>query len=313
MANFFKTAYVFVVGLLGVYANVVFYLPPTNTVVSTTHADTGLIANGATLQRISNQFQFAEGPAVDKQGNIFFTDQLNDVIWQYKTDGTLARFMHGTGRSNGLFIDHAGFIIACADAKNEVWRIDSQGHKKVLYKAPKRRRLNGPNDLWVDAHGGVYLTDPYYQRPYWKRKQAVLKGEFVYYLPAGKKNLIAIEQTLKKPNGIVGTPDGKHLFIADIGDSKIYKYDIQPNGTLQHKQLFVAEGSDGLTLDAQGNLYATGDGVTIYDSSGNKREHIAVPEKWTSNSCFGGKDKKELFITASKSIYTIRMNVAGVE
>lgn len=272
-----------------------------------------VVAIGATLQRISSQFHFTEGPAVDQQGNIFFTDQPDDAIWQYKTDSTLSLFLHGTGRSNGLYFNKQGFIIACADEKNELWRIAPDCKKTVLYKSPKRRRLNGPNDLWVDAYGGIYITDPYYQRPYWKRKSPVLKGQYVYYLPPGKKQLRAVEKTIKQPNGIVGTPDGKQLFVADIGDGKIYKYDILEGGALTNKQLFINEGSDGLTLDHQGNVYITGDGVTVYDRSGKKIEHITVPEKWTSNVCFGGSDRKELFITASESLYKIRMLVAGVE
>lgn len=274
---------------------------------------TGVIAAGAALQRISNQFHFTEGPAVDKQGNIFFTDQPDDAIWQYKNDGTLSLFLQPAGRSNGLTFDHAGFIIACADEKNELWRIAPDGQKKVLYKAPKRRRLNGPNDVWVDARNGIYLTDPYYQRPWWKRKKPALKGQYVYYLPPGKNRLVAVETTLKQPNGIAGTPDGKQLFVADIGDGKIYKYSIAPDGTLLNKQLLIGQGSDGLTLDKEGNLYLTGDGVTVYDSVGKKIEHIAVPEKWTSNVCFGGADRKDLFITASESLYKIRMTVSGVE
>lgn len=272
----------------------------------------GLISPGDTLQRISNQFSFAEGAAVDSAGTIFFTDQMNNNIWKYATDGTLSLFKHGAGRSNGLYVDQHGNIIACADEKNRLVSISPQKKIKVLYKAPKRKRLNGPNDLWIDPQGGIYITDPYYQRPYWKRKKPVLKGMYVYYLPPGKKELVIVDTTLKQPNGIVGTPDGKHLFVADIGAGKTYTYDIT-NGTLQNKQLFISQGSDGMTLDEKGNLYITGDGVTVYNAAGRKIEHIDVPAKWTSNVCFGGSGKNKLFITASESVYVIRMNVKGVE
>jgi gluconolactonase len=274
---------------------------------------TGLIASGATLQRISNQFAFTEGPAVDSVGNIFFTDQPHDNIWKWETDGTLSLFKHGTGRANGLYIDENDNILACADEKNMLELITPEKEIRVLYKARKHKRLNGPNDLWLDARGGIYITDPYYQRPYWKRKKPTLKGQYVYYLPPGKKKLITVEETLKQPNGIVGTPDGKQLFVADIGAGKTYKYDISPNGLLQSKQLFVAQGSDGLTLDNRGNLYITGDGVTVYNPAGQKIEHIPVPAKWTSNVCFGGREKNKLFITASEAVYVIQMNVKGVE
>jgi len=103
------------------------------------------------------------------------------------------------------------------------------------------------------------------------------------------------------------------LYVADIRASKTYLYDIQPDGTLTNRQLFVSQGSDGMTLDSEGNLYLTGKGVTVYDSKGNKIENIAVPAGWTANLCFAGKDRKTLFITASEGVYTLQMRVKGVE
>lgn len=273
----------------------------------------GLIAPGDTLRLVSKQFDFTEGPAVDAQGNIFFTDQNRDNIWKWSADGTLSLFMHGTGRANGLFIAKNGNIIACADEKSRILAITPQKKKQVLYKALKRKRLNGPNDLWIDARGGIYITDPYYQRAYWKRKKPAIKGQYTYYLAHGQKKLITVDTTLKQPNGIVGTPDGKHLYVADIGAWKTYRFDIAPDGTLQNKQLFVAQGSDGITLDERGNLYLTGDGVTVYNSAGEKIEHIAVPAKWTANVCFGGAARNQLFITASEGVYVMLMQVKGVE
>jgi gluconolactonase len=274
---------------------------------------TGLIAPGATLQLVSDQFSFTEGPAVDKEGNIYFTDQPNDAIWKWETNGTLSLFLNKTGRANGLYIDAVGNIIACADADNELWKISPEGNVTVLYKSPEGRKLNGPNDLWIDKSGGIYITDPYYQRPYWERKAPDIKGQHVYYLPPGKKKLVAVAEDLNQPNGIVGTPDGRHLFVADIGAGKTYKYEIGTDGELKKKLLFVEQGSDGMTLDEQGNLYITGNGVTVYNREGVKIEHIPVPEKWTGNVCFGGAQRDQLFITASKGVYLLRMNVKGVE
>jgi len=308
---FFKTACLFLI--TAVAANR-FVVSASATIIATATKDTNsVVAADATLQRISNQFDFTEGPAVDRNGNVFFTDQNRNNIWKWGTDGTLALYMHGTDRANGLYFDKKGNIIACADEKNRLLAITPHKKKEVLYKAPKRRRLNGPNDLWIDARGGIYITDPYYQRPYWKRKTPAIKGQYVYYLPPGSRQLITIDTSLKQPNGIVGTPDGTHLYIADIGDWKTYRYDIAPDGMLQNKTLFVAQGSDGLTLDEQGNVYLTGDGVTVFNKAGDKIAHIAVPAKWTSNLCFGGKEKNVLFITASEAVYTIQMNVKGVE
>ena len=115
-----------------------------------------------------------------------------------------------------------------------------------------------------------------------------------------------------KPNGLIGSADGKKLYIADIGASKTYSYTIESNGHLANKTLFAEMGSDGMTLDNKGNVYLTGKGVTVFDKTGKQIEHIDVPENWTANITFGGKDQKTLFITASKSIYTIKMKVKGI-
>ena len=175
-------------------------------------------------------------------------------------------------------------------------------------------RLNGPNDLWEDPKGGIYFTDPYYQRPYWDRKEPDIKGEKVYYLPKGGKEPFVVADDLLQPNGIVGTPDGKFLYVADIKGDKTYKYKINSDGKLSGKELFVEQGSDGMTLDNKGNVYLTGTvGVTVYNKRRQKIKIIEVPSKWTANLCFGGKKKNILFITASESIYTLLMNVKGVE
>lgn len=272
-----------------------------------------VVAPGATLQKVSSQFTFTEGPAVDKKGNIFFTDQPNDKIWKYDTDGNLSLFMDKTGRSNGLYFDKKGNIISCADEKDELWSISPDKKVTVLMTNFQGQRMNGPNDLWIDPKGGVYFTDPYYQRDYWERKKPDIDGQKVYYLPKGKSEAILVDGDLKQPNGIVGTPDGKYLYVADIRDSKTYKYEIGPDGMLRNRQLFISQGSDGMTLDNQGNLYISGRGVTVYDPSGKKLGNIPVPSRWVGNVCFGGKKRDRLFITASESIYTLPMRVKGVE
>lgn len=273
----------------------------------------GLYASDAKLKQISAQFSFTEGPAVDKQGNIFFTDQPNDKIWKYAADGTLSVFMDKTGRSNGMYFDRKGNLVSCADEKDEIWSISPDKKITVLVKGFNGHRLNGPNDLWIDHKGGIYFTDPYYQRSYWDRTASDLDGEKLYYLPSGRKEPVIADSTLKKPNGIVGTPDGKYLYVADIRDNKTYRYEISKDGSLRERRLFISQGSDGITLDSRGNLYLSGNGVTIYNTSGEKIDHINVPAKWTANLCFGGKNRTDLFITASESVYVFPMLVKGVE
>jgi gluconolactonase len=270
-----------------------------------------IVAPGATLKKISSQFKFTEGPAVDKEGNVYFTDQPNDQIWKYSTDGSLSLFMEKTGRSNGLYLDKKGNIISCADEKGQIIQISTDKKVKVLAANFNGKQFNGPNDLWVDSRDGVYFTDPYYQRDYWQRKQPDFAKQNVYYLAKGKKEAIIVDSLLMQPNGITGSKDGKHLFVADIKDNKTYVYEIGKNGTLHNRKLFVSQGSDGMTIDNDGNIYLTGRGVTVYDKNAEKIAHIPVPAGWTANLIFGGRDGKTLFITALESVYTLEMNVSG--
>ncbi len=270
-----------------------------------------LIAPGATLQKVSGQFTFTEGPAVNRKGDIYFTDQPNDKIWKYDTQGKLSLWMNKTGRSNGLYFDQKGNLIACADEKNELWSITPDKKVTVLMTDLEGKKLNGPNDLWIDPQGGIYFTDPYYQRDYWQRQKPEVEGQKLYYLPKGKKTPVVADDQLVKPNGIIGSADGKTLFVADIQGNKTYQYQINTDGSLSDRKLFVNQGSDGMTLDAEGNLYITGKGVFIYNAKGEKIQHIPVDEEWVGNVCFGGKDRNVLFITASKSVYTLPMQVRG--
>ncbi len=273
-----------------------------------------LIAPNAELKLISNQFSFTEGPAADKSGNVYFTDQPNNKIWKYDTRGNLSLFMDNSGRSNGMYFDKKGKLISCADEIDELWSIDpSSGTHTVLVKNYQGQRLNGPNDVWVHPNGNIYITDPYYQRNWWNRTSPDIKGEKVYCLPRGKKELMMVADSFRRPNGIIGTPDGKYLYVADINDHKTYRFSIQKDGSLKNQTVFIPEGSDGMTIDNKGNIYISGNGVTVYNSKGEKIKHINVPAKWTANVCFGGKDKHQLFITASESVYTLQMQVKGAD
>jgi gluconolactonase len=272
----------------------------------------GIIAPGAKVEKLAGNFEFTEGPACDAKGNVFFTDQPNDRILKYGTDGKLSTFLQPCGRSNGLCFDSKGNLWACADEKNQLWRISPPGKVTVVVKDYRGKLLNGPNDVWLRPDGGLYFTDPFYKRPYWKRGPIEQDGEHVYYLTPDRKKLTRVVTDMKQPNGIIGTPDGKTLYVADIGADRTYAYDIRKDGTLAHKRLFCKLGSDGMTIDNEGNVYLTGKGVTVFDKDGKQIEHIPIKEDWTANVCFGGKDRHTLFITASHSLYGLRMRVKGV-
>lgn len=272
-----------------------------------------IIAPGATVVKLAGGFSFTEGPAANSQGNVFFTDQPNNKIHIRTTDGRLETFLVNSGRANGLYFDRKGNLLACSDMENELWSIAPDKTHTVLVSEYNGKRLNGPNDLWVHPGGGIYFTDPLYVRPYWTRNPEMEQdGEHVYYLSPDRKTLVRAVNDLIKPNGIVGTPDGKRLYVADIGANKTYVYDIQSNGSVTNKRLFADLGSDGMTIDQKGNVYLTGDGVTVFNANGKKIGHIPVDAPWTANVCFGGKEMKTLFITASDGLFAVEMKVKGV-
>lgn len=271
----------------------------------------GVVAPGAKLEKLSSAFSFTEGPTCDAAGNLFFTDQNNNRIMEWSVDGTLSTFLQPSGRANGMYMDAKGNLIACADEKNELWSIAPDKKVTVLIKNFEGKYLNGPNDVWIAPNGGMFITDPFYKRTWWDHQTMALDSEQVFYLSADGKTLKRITDDLTKPNGITGTPDGKTLFVADIGADRTYKYDIQPDGSLANKRLFTAKGSDGMTIDEMGNIYITGDGVTVFDKTGAKIGHIEVKEPWTANVSFAGRDHQTLFITASKCLYSIRLQFKG--
>jgi gluconolactonase len=271
----------------------------------------GVVAPGAKLEKLAGDFAFTEGPTCDKNGNVFFVDQPDNRIMEWSADGKLSTFLQPSGYANGMMFDAQDNLIACADEHNQLWAIAPDKTVTVLVTNFEGKYLNGPNDVWVAPNGAMYLSDPFYKRKWWDHTTMALTNEEVFYFSPDRKNLARATEDLKKPNGITGTPDGKNLFVSDIGARQTWRYDIAADGSLTNKTLFCKKGSDGMTIDADGNVYLTGNGVTVFDKTGKQIDHIDVPEKWSANVCFGGKDRETLFITASASLYSIRMNVKG--
>jgi len=272
----------------------------------------GIIADGATLIRADTGFAFTEGPACAADGRIFFTDQPEDKIYVWSEISGTKLFIDKCERSNGTFFDRDGNLLACADLYNRIVKFTPEGKMIIVYdKGYNGKHLNGPNDLWPDNKGGIYFTDPYFARDYWEEGHSEVQDtRGVYYLkPSGE--LIRVVSDYKQPNGIIGTPDGKNLYVADQGSRTIWKYDINADGTLGNKTSFAPSGSDGMTIDDHGNIYLTSRTVQVYNSMGEKLGDIPVPE-FPANVTFGGKERNILFITARTSVYTLKMKVKGV-
>jgi gluconolactonase len=269
-------------------------------------ASKSLVAPGAQVTKVVNDFQFTEGPAGDAVGNIYFTDIPNNRIVKWSLDGTPTVFLDNSGGANGLYFDKDGNLLACQGTARQLVSISPKGEITSLADKYNRKKLNSPNDLWIDPRGGVYFSDPRYGN----REGMEQPGEYVFYLTPDRRTIVRVISDMVRPNGLIGTPDGTTLYVADNGAGKTYAYQINKSGTLAKKRLFAPEGSDGMTIDNRGNVYLTTQVVAIYSKEGKKIEEIPVPEQ-PANVTFAGKDNSTLFITARTSLYAVEMQVQG--
>ena len=294
------------------------------------------------LDTIQKGFGFTEGPAVDKRGDVFFTDQPNDKIYRWDaSNGRITLFLQRTGRSNGTAFNKDGDLITCADMHGEIWKIRPNGHHEVLINNYNGKLLNGPNDVWINpVNGGMYFTDPIFPRDYWdagdprqqawppthSEQAASGKGGYIYYLAPHSHQLVRVTTEAMGwnsdiwPNGVVGTPDGRKLYVNEwTGDATgtIWVFDIRPNGALGNQRVFVDNltGCDGMSMDDRGNIYVSNAaGITAFDKHGNKVLEVPVGNGSASNNVFGGHDNKLLFITGTVDrVTSLKMKVKGVE
>jgi gluconolactonase len=265
-----------------------------------------LIAPGATLKKVQSGFSFTEGPTADADGNVYFTDITGERIykWSY-LDGKISLYKEKTGKANGLMFDAKGRLVICEMGNNRVTLDDMKGNTTVLADSYNGKKLHMPNDLWIDSKGGIYFSD--FMGP----GESQEGGLQIYYISPGQKSLKRSTEDLVAPNGLVGTPDGKTLYVTDPGARKTWSYRINPDATLADKKLFCEQAADGMTLDEKGNVYFGGSPtVAIFSPDGKKIGEIALPENCT-NMEFAGKDRKTLFFTAGTSVYTLEMAVRG--
>ncbi len=267
-----------------------------------------VVAAGAEVKKLNGGFGFTEGPAADANSNIFFTDIPNNRIHKWSPDGTLSTFRENSGGANGLYFDKDGNLLACEGGSRRLVSIDPNGSVTVLADKYEGKRFNSLNDLWLDPKGGIYFTDPRYGN----KEGMEQDGEYVYYLTPDHKKVIRVIDDMKRPNGVIGTPDGKMLYVADHAGRKTFVYTVNEDGMLSNKKLFAPRGSDGMTIDNEGNIYLTTSVVAVYNKNGEKIETIVVPEG-PANVCFGGENKDTLFITARTSLYSLKMRVKGVQ
>jgi gluconolactonase len=266
-----------------------------------------LVAPGAQVVELADGFLFTEGPACDADGNIFFTDIPNNRVLKWDvSQRKLSTFRDESGGANGLYFDQQGNLLACEGGNRRLTSIAPDGTVKVLVGEFGSKKLNSPNDLWIDPDGGVYFTDPRYGREEGLQQD----GFHVYYLKPNRRDVVRVIDDLTKPNGVVGTADGKILYVADPGSNRTFAYTMRDDGSLADRKLIAESGSDGMTLDEQGNLYLTAGRILVYSPEGTELGAIEVPQR-PSNVCFGAKGSKTLYITARSGFYSLKMQVDG--
>jgi gluconolactonase len=284
---------------------------------------------------VATTVAFTEGPTVDREGNVYFTDIINQRIMKLSTDGVLSTFRENSNVANGLLIDPQGRLIACEGAAFErlgvkltgeprVTRTDLKtGKVEVLAENYQGKRLIGPNDVTIDGRGRLYFTE--------------LNGAAVYRIDApGKLAQILAAPEIQRPNGIQISPDDRKLYLVEANQAQggarmIRSYDLQPDGTVRnmavHYNFSPGRSADGMSIDTQGNLYAsaglnqlrgtsetldTEAGVYVISPQGKLLKFIPITEDLITNNAFGGSDMKTLYVTAGKTLYKIRTEIAGL-
>jgi gluconolactonase len=213
--------------------------------------------------------------------------------------------LEDSGGANGLALDTARRLAICQGELGRVARLERDGSLTVLADAYDGKRFNKPNDLWIAPKGGIYFSDPLYGRG-----TKMQDGEHVYYIPPDGKPVIRVADDLVRPNGVVGSADGKTLYITDHGAGKTYRYVVKSDGTLADKTSFADIGADGLALDSRGNLYLAEQGIVMLDSTGRRVRSFETPEAPT-NVCLVNNESK-LFVTARSRILSIPLHSSRV-
>ena len=281
---------------------------------------------------------FTEGPTVAEDGSVYFTDLGNNRIMRWSADGQLSTFRQPSNRANGLIFDSEWRLLACEGGDGEtalprITRTDmATGEVAVLADAFEGRELHQPNDLTIDGQGRIYFTDRPGPNP--TPNQTGVHG--VYRIDSdGAIARILTEPEVMRPNGIVISPDDTTLYVieteqAEGGPRLIRAYDLSPEGTVDNMRIFhdfhPGRSGDGMTIDTAGNLYVaaglnrtrgtsetldTVAGIHVFSPSGELLEHIPVPEDSITNAAFGGPDLRTLYVTAGKTLFSVRTDVEG--
>jgi gluconolactonase len=274
---------------------------------------------------------FTEGPAIDGEGNIYFTETRTNRIMKYTPKRELSVFRENSNGANGLVFDRQGRLIACEGSDEQrknprVTRTDIRtGKIEVIAGAERGSPLTRPNDVTIDGRDRIYFTDP--STP---DKSAVYRVN-----PDGKVTKILASPDIERPNGLIISPDDRTFYLveangAERGARMIRAYNLSPEGAVSGMRVFhnfyPGRSADGMCVDTRGNVYAvaglhmrrgtsetldTRPGVHIFSPQGKLLRFVLIPEDTVTNCTFGGPDMKTLYVTAGKSLYEVAVEVAG--
>jgi gluconolactonase len=265
--------------------------------------------------KVAAGFAFTEGPAWDGTALLYFTDIPNARIHTVNAAGETAVFVEESGPCNGLMFNREGELVACNMGGELVaWNVATK-EKRVLAGEFEGKRFNAPNDLVIDAAGGIYFTDPMFRAP----QPLPQEVQAVYYRNADGK-VTRVVGDAPAPNGVLLSRDEKSLYVLPSMSAEMQAYPVEGPGQLGEMRVFCKVknppgrdrgGCDGATIDEHGNLYlTTALGVQVFSPSGEALGVIEVPEQ-PSNCTFGGADGKTLYVTARTSLYAFPMLVKG--
>jgi gluconolactonase len=268
------------------------------------------------ITKLHTGFKFTEGPAADKDGNLYFSDIPNERIHKVDKQDKLTVFREKSDKANGLFVNAKGEIVACQMAAGRVVAFSPDGKDmRIVADKHEDKRFNAPNDLVIDKQGGVYFTDPSFGAP-----KPLPQGKTGVYYIAGDGKVTRLIDDIGLPNGVTLSPDEKTLYVIPTGPAEMRSYPVEGPGKLDKGKVFCklqgkdnkpGTGGDGCAMDTKGNLYVTSSlGVQVFDPDGKHLGTIAFLEQ-PANVKFGGPDMKTLYVTARTSLYAVPMEAAG--
>jgi gluconolactonase len=274
-----------------------------------------ILDDKAQVEKVAGDFQFTEGPLWHPKGFLLFSDIPANTLYQWTVNEKPKIFRRPSGNTNGNTLDREGRLLSAEHGNRRVSRTEKDGTVVTLASQFEGKRLNSPNDLLVKSDGSIYFTDP----PYGIKSEQEELGFYGVYRLAPDGKLTLLVKDFVRPNGIAFSPDEKKLYVNDSEKGHIRVFDVKSDGTLENGQLFAELKDpskkgvpDGMKVDQEGNVYSTGaGGVWVFSPSGNLLGRIEVPEV-AANIGWGDDDYKTLYITASNSLYRIRLKIPGV-